>query len=235
MKPVAIFRHYRSEGPGYFAIALERLGLPWRLVRIDAGDPVPSDPHPYSGIAFLGGPMSVNDQLPWIDCVLSLIRASVSADVPVIGHCLGGQLLAAALGGAITLNPVKEIGWGEVTIANTPLAQHWFGAEATSFTSFHWHRETFSLPSGAQSLLASPYCANQAFALGKHFGMQCHVEMTAELIEDWCLSGAKEIAESPGPAVQTPDEILRNFDQRLAHLHALADRIYARWVEGLVL
>jgi len=84
-------------------------------------------------------------------------------------------------------------------------------------------------------LLASPYCANQAFALGKHFGMQCHIEMTAELIEDWCRSGAKEIAESPGPAVQTPDEILRNFDQRLAHLHALADRIYARWVEGLVL
>ncbi len=234
MKPVAIFRHYRSEGPGYFAIALERLGLPWQLVRIDAGEPVPSDPRAYSGIAFLGGPMSVNDPLPWIVSVLGLIRAAVRADVPVIGHCLGGQLMAAALGGVVTPNRVREIGWGEVTVANTPLAKHWFGSDAGSFTSFHWHGETFSVPAGAQPVLSSPYCANQAFVLGKHIGMQCHVEMTAELIEAWCRSGAKEIAENPGPAVQTPDEILRNFDRRLAQLHALADRIYARWVEGLV-
>ncbi len=235
MKPVAIFRHYRTEGPGYFAIALERRGLPWQLVRIDAGESVPSDPHAYSGIAFMGGPMSVNDRLAWIDPVLRLIRTAVSADVPVIGHCLGGQLMAAALGGAVTFNPIKEIGWGEVTVANTPLARHWFGADVTSFTGFHWHGETFALPPGAQPLLSSPYCANQAFALGKHFGMQCHVEMTAELIETWCRSGAKEITENPGPAVQTSEEIQRNLDQRLARLHALADRIYTRWVEGLVL
>ena len=235
MKSVAIFRHYHSEGPGYFAIALERLGLPWQLVRIDSGDPVPSDPRAFSGLAFLGGPMSVHDRLPWIERILVLIRAAVSADVPVIGHCLGGQLMAAALGGVVKRNPVKEIGWWDVTVAHTPLAQHWFGAEAASFTSFHWHGETFAPPPGAQSLLSSPYCENQAFALGKHFGMQCHVEMTAELIEAWCRSGANEIAESPGPAVQTPDAILRDLDRRLARLHALADRIYARWVEGLVL
>ena len=233
MKPVAIFRHFHTEGPGYFAIALERSGIPWRLLRLDAGEPVPEDPRAFSGIGFMGGPMSVNDRLPWIDPVLRLIRSAVQADVAVIGHCLGGQLMAAALGGAVRASPVKEIGWGAVTLTDVPVAQRWFGPDLAAFTSFHWHGETFSIPAGAQRVLSSVYCANQAFAYGKHFGMQCHVEMTAELIESWCRSGAREIAESAGPAVQTPAEIERDLDQRLARLHAVADRIYARWIEGL--
>jgi GMP synthase-like glutamine amidotransferase len=234
MKPVAIVRHFRTEGPGYFAIALERDAVPWTMIRIDQGDAVPVSPHAFSAIALMGGPMSVNDPLPWIRSVLELIRAAVAADVPVIGHCLGGQLLAAALGAAVTRSAVKEIGWGEVTVTDSPLARRWFGAEHARFDSFHWHGETFSIPSQAEHLLASRYCANQAFALGKHFGMQCHVEMTAELIEAWCHTGAQEIADSPGPAVQQPAEICRDMDQRLARLHRFADCIYARWLEGLV-
>lgn len=233
MKPVAIFRHFHTEGPGYFAIALERNRVPWRLVRLDAGEPVPEDPGAFGGIAFMGGPMSANDALPWIDPVLRLIRAAVARDIPVIGHCLGGQLMAKALGGVVTTNRVKEIGWGEVNLSDCLLAQRWFGADLTGFTSFHWHGETFTIPPGAQLVLSSRHCANQAFALGKHFGMQCHVEMTAELIESWCRSGADEIAAAAGPAVQSPAEIERDLDQRLAKLHAVADRIYARWLEGL--
>ena len=189
MKPVAIFRHFHSEGPGYFAIALERRGIPWRLVRLDAGDTVPAEPHGFSGIAFMGGPMSVNDRLPWIDPVLRLIRTSVDTDVPVIGHCLGGQLMAAALGGVVKANPVKEIGWGTVNLTNVPAARRWFGADLAEFTGFHWHGETFSIPPGAERVLSGPYCDNQAFALHKHFGMQCHIEMTAELtriFHDFC-------------------------------------------------
>jgi GMP synthase-like glutamine amidotransferase len=232
MKPVAIFRHFHTEGPGYFAIALERSRVPWHLVRIDAGDALPDDPRAFSGIGFMGGPMSVNDALPWIDPVLRLIRAAVAADVPVIGHCLGGQLMARALGGTVTRHPIKEIGWGEVTPSGAPVAQHWLGA-AAAFTGFHWHGETFSIPPGGQLVASSRHCANQAFALGKHFGMQCHVEMTAELIETWCRTGAQEIADSPGPAVQAPEEIESDLARRLADLHAVADRIYARWMEGL--
>ena len=81
--------------------------------------------------------------------------------------------------------------------------------------------------------MSSRYCANQAFVIGKHVAMQCHVEMTAELIESWCRTGAREIAASAGPAVQNPDEIERDMDCRLAELHAIADRIYARWLTGL--
>jgi GMP synthase-like glutamine amidotransferase len=233
MKPVVIVRHYRTEGPGYFAIYLERCGLPWRLVRLDAGDPLPADPSTIGGIAFMGGPMSVNDDLPWIEAACALVRGCVEADVPVLGHCLGSQLMAKALGGRVSANRAKEIGWGEVQVVPVPEARRWLGEERT-YKVFHWHGETFSLPPGAVRVLSSSLCDNQAFVLGKHFAMQCHVEMTAELIEAWCHSGAEEIAQSPGPGVQSPAAIEHDLSTRLAALHRLADRIYGRWVQGLM-
>jgi len=233
MKPVAIFRHFHSEGPGYFATYLERIGRPWQIVRIDAGDPMPAGVDGFAGLAFMGGPMSVNDPLPWISPVLALIRAAVERDVPVIGHCLGGQLMSKALGGTVSRNPVKEIGWGEVRIADDPVARDWFGEAPGRFLSFHWHGEAFTVPPGGRAVLASDHCANQAFVLGRHIGMQCHVEMTPELIAAWCRSGAEEIAASTGPAVQSPEEIQRDLYSRLSRLHRAADRIYERWVAGL--
>ena len=232
MKPVAIFRHHPTEGPGYFATYLSRCGRPWQLIRIDAGEPVPSDPSSFGGIALMGGPMSVNDPLPWIAPITELIRSCVSADVPVIGHCLGGQLMAKAMGGNVTRHHCKEIGWGEVRAAESVVARRWFGAEGR-FEVFHWHGDTFSLPAGATHLLASDFCENQAFALGKHIGMQCHIEMTCELIESWCVSGADEIAASSGQAVQRPEEIQRDLAGRLSRLHGIADHVYAHWVAGL--
>ncbi|MBM3356637.1 MAG: type 1 glutamine amidotransferase [Betaproteobacteria bacterium] len=235
MKPVAIFRHAAIEGPGYFATYLERNRIPWRLVKVDEGEPVPENPREFSGLAFMGGPMSVNDDRAWIAPVLRLIRAAVEADVPVLGHCLGGQLMARALGGEVTRNAVKEIGWGRVDVAEAPAASAWFGARTESFNAFHWHGETFSIPPGAARIASTPHCANQAFALGKSLGMQCHVEMTRELVESWCKSGAREIARNlpKSPAVQPVEEITRELDARLEALHRVADRVYERWIAGL--
>lgn len=234
MKPVAIFRHARSEGPGYFATFLKEKNIPWRLIEIDAGEVPPADVHAFSGLVFMGGPMSVNDDLPWISPVLSLIRQAVAADIPVLGHCLGGQLMAKALGGTVGRNPVKEIGWGEVTVADSQLAKAWFG-DATTFTAFHWHGETFSLPPGAANILASAYCANQAFALGKHLAMQCHVEMTAEMVKEWCEIGAGEIAAAQAsPGVHTPETIQENLPERVKALNAQAAAVYSHWIMGLV-
>jgi hypothetical protein len=234
MKPVAIFRHLHTEGPGHFATFLERHGIPWQLVRIDAGDAVPADVQAFSGFAFMGGPMSVNDDLPWIAPVLELIRGAVDANIPVLGHCLGGQLMSKALGGTVTANPVKEIGWGDVSLRAGAEAQRWFGHAGNTFRSFHWHGETFTIPPGAQQLLSSAYCANQAFALGPHLGMQCHIEMTPEMIASWCESGAREIARSSdSPGLQQAAEIHANLDERLRGLHAVADGVYARWIENL--
>ena len=91
MKPVAIFRHARSEGPAYFATYLERRAIPWKLIALDEGRAVPKDARRFSGFAFMGGPMSVNDDLPWIKPALELVREAVRKDVPALGHCLGGQ------------------------------------------------------------------------------------------------------------------------------------------------
>ena len=235
MKPVVIMRHAPTEGPGYFATYLERHGVPWRVVKVDAGEPLPEDTRACSGLAFMGGPMSVNDDLQWITAALALIRRAVADDVPVLGHCLGGQLMAKAMGGQVTRNPVKEIGWGKVDVVASPEAERWFGAPVASFESFHWHGETFSIPPGATRLASSAHCENQMFALGPHLGMQCHVEMTPELIRAWCNDWGKEVSALAArvASVQTPDEMTAGLEQRVRALNAVADRLYARWMERL--
>jgi GMP synthase-like glutamine amidotransferase len=233
MKPVGIFRTARSEGPGYFATYLERRSIPWQLVALDQGESVPREPRAYCGLAVMGGPMSANDELPWIAPLLELLRNAVRQEVPVIGHCLGGQLMSRAFGGAVRHNPVREIGWGEVQVADNGVAREWLGA-VQAFESFHWHGETFSIPPGGTRVLEGPHCTNQAFALGKHFGMQCHVEMTAELVRTWLSTGAEEIQQhQKSPAVQSPAQIENDLEPRLDRLHQVADRIYDRWTEGL--
>jgi GMP synthase-like glutamine amidotransferase len=232
MRPIAIFRFANIEGAGYLGEFLEGHNLPWQLIAIDQGETVPTDPQAYSGLVFMGGPMSVNDDLPWLPPLFALIRKAHAADIPLLGHCLGGQLIAKALGGVVSRNPAKEIGWLPLEISDVPEAQHWFG-EIKHFLGFHWHGETFSLPPGAVRLASSADCANQAFALGKHLGMQCHVEMTADMILDWCESGAGEIAANPIPTVQQPQQMQIDMQQRLEALHAVAGRLYTQWLKGL--
>lgn len=233
MKPVAIFRHARIEGPGYLGTFLTDQGVPWQLIRIDAGDALPQNMQAYSGMVLMGGPMSVNDALPWISPLLGLIRDADQSDIPLLGHCLGGQLISKSLGAEVSRNPVKEIGWGEVQVIQGAESADWFGS-ATGFEVFHWHGETFALPVGAKLLLVSSHCRHQAYALGKHLVLQCHVEMTADMVRDWCAAGMQELASETGnAAVQRADEMQRDLPQRINKLNALADRIYGRWIQGL--
>ena len=235
MKPVAIFRHSPSEGPGYLATYLDERSVPWTLLKIDEGSAVPEDPGSFSGLVFMGGPMSVNDDLPWIAPELELIRHAVRDGIPVLGHCLGAQLMSKALGGTVSRNPVKEIGWGAISVPADPVARDWFG-ELSTFVSFHWHGETFTVPPGAQRIASSEHCVNQAFALGKHLGMQCHVEMTAELVLGWCKDWHKEVSSLAvhAASVQTPEEMQRDLDAHIRALNRVAASLYDRWIEGLV-
>ncbi len=234
MKPIAIFRHAPSEGPGYFATFLDSNRIPWQLFRIDAGDAVPTDASQFGGLVFMGGPMSVNDDLPWIPHSLALIRQAAERGIPVLGHCLGGQLMAKALGGSVERNPVKEIGWGEVAAADNAAAHAWFG-DTARFDAFHWHGETFTLPPRAELILSSPYCVNQAFVLdGKHLAMQCHVEMTGEMVRDWYTVGADEVvAASSSPAVQSAEAATTGLERRVAALNAVSEKLYRKWIGGL--
>ncbi len=179
--------------------------------------------------------MSVNDPLPWIAPVCSLIRWAVAEGVPVIGHCLGGQLMSKALGGAVTKNPLKEIGWGSVVGTAGEIATRWLGAFAgKSAMAFHWHGETFSLPDGASHLLASAHCNNQMFALGPHLGMQCHVEMTPEMIATWCRQWADEaLVDGDLPSVQNPEQMQAQIAGRLPEMRQLSEQLYSVWIKGL--
>jgi len=235
MKPVAVFRHAPTEGPGYFATFLDEHRIDWRLIRLDEGEPVPATAAGFAGLAFMGGPMSANDALPWTGPVLALIRDAVRREVPVIGHCLGGQLLAKALGAAVTRNPVKEIGWHRVDVENTPEAREWLGPDLRAFTTFQWHGETFAIPPGGHRILRGAHCENQAYVVsGRHLGMQCHVEMTPELVRSWCETGAQEIAQSrASPAVQEGAYIEAQAGDRLPVLTDTARRLYTRWIRGL--
>ena len=229
MKPVAIFRHSPGEGPGYFATFLDQHSIPWRLFKLDEGEAPPASPNEFSGLCFMGGHMSVNDDLPWIPPVLELIRGAVKQDIPVIGHCLGGQLMSKALGGVVSLNPVKEIGWGKVRV----LDDEWLpGTE--DFLSYHWHGETFTIPEGARRVMESEYCGNQAFALGPHLGLQCHVEMTEDMVKNWSTGGAREIERAGEiPSVQKQPQQLDQVEKKLDELHTIADKLYTKWISNL--
>ena len=119
-------------------------------------------------------------------------------------------------------------------MTDNDLARLWFG-DVKRFDSFHWHGETFSLPRNAVLLLSSKHCPNQAYAIGKHLAMQCHVEMTEQMIRDWCEIGGQEIAASAGsPAVQSVTVMQAEMGDRLPELHRVAAQLYRNWLRGLV-
>ena len=232
MQEILIFRHAAGEGPGYFARFLDRHELRYRIIRIDQNEPVPVSIGDSSAVVLMGGPMSVNDPLPWIPEVLRLIKEAMAADRPVLGHCLGGQLLSKALGGTVVSNGMREIGWFPVRRAPSTAANDWLRALPSEFETFHWHGETFSIPDGASRILSSDACVNQAFAVGKALALQCHVEMLPSMVQDWARIGHEEIA-TPSATIQSAGQMTEALEQRISRLHQVADAIYTRWLQGL--
>jgi GMP synthase-like glutamine amidotransferase len=233
MRPVAIFRFSPTEGPAHFAEWLNAHDIRWEIVAIDGGAPVPADPRAFAGIGLMGGPMSVTEALPWRAPAASFLRQAVECDVPVIGHCLGGQLLAHALGAPVFRAPAPEIGWIEVDAPDAASRSEWFGGHER-FTAFQWHYDVFDLPAGARRVLANAFHPNQAYVVDDlHIGFQCHVEMTRDLVETWCRTGAEELPAASSPSQQSRADILRDVNGRVATLNGIADCIYDRWARNL--
>jgi len=233
MQPLLIFRHIACEGPGYLGDVLGREHIPYKVVSIDQGDPLPTSIANVSGLVFMGGPMSVNDPLPWVEAELALIRSAAETGIPVLGHCLGGQLIAKALGGTIQANPVKEIGWHPVEHVDNACARDWLADLPARFDAFHWHGETFTLPAGATPILRSQYCENQAFVLDNILALQCHVEMKADMVAEWAGAYAHELAQ-PSESVQSAEEMTQNLPARIGVLQTAADVLYQRWLRPLM-
>ncbi|MDH5287612.1 MAG: type 1 glutamine amidotransferase [Betaproteobacteria bacterium] len=233
MRPVAIFRFSPGDEPGRFAHWLDAHGVPWRLIALHEGEVVPADARAFAGIGTMGGPMSVNDALPWVAPMEALMRDAVAAGVPVIGHCLGGQLLAKALGAKVGTARTTEIGWIDVEATDDAAAGEWFGGR-TRFATFEWHYEAFELPPGAQRVLTNAFNENQGYVIdGRHVGFQGHVEMTAEIARGWIANSPDELPASSDASMQSAADILANLDARVAALNAVADAIYSRWATNL--
>jgi GMP synthase-like glutamine amidotransferase len=236
MNPVLIFRHIECEGPGYLADFLDRQKIPFNMVCIDQNDPIPEQLDNISGLVLMGGSMSVNDDLPWIEPELKLIKQAVEKNLPVLGHCLGGQLISKALGGSISKNPVKEIGWHyveNVEQANNEQANSWLASVPTRFEAFHWHGETFSVPDGATTILKSEQCENQAFCINNTLALQCHIEMTADMVTQWVDLYGHELDET-GSHIQSANEILASLQTRIDAMQTIADCVYTKWAEPMI-
>jgi len=232
VKSILIFRHIACEGPGYLGDYLTSRDIPFQTICLDQGEEVPEDHGASSGLVFMGGPMSVNGPLPSLEKELNLIRTAHQENIPVLGHCLGGQLISKALGGEITSNPVPEMGWYPVSGYDNALSIDWLKDLPEQFEVFHWHGETFSLPDGAVPLLQSDVCKNQAFILGSSLAFQCHVEMKDNMVEEWFDVYEADVPE-PSPSVQSREQMLENLKKRIQNSKAVADVFYEKWLSGL--
>jgi len=224
VKPVAIFRFARSEGPAYFATVLERSSIPWTLIALDEGAKVPRDAAAYSGLAFMGGPMSANDALPWIAPVIELTRDAMRRDLPTLGHCLGGQLMARAFGGEVTRNSIAEIGWGEVSATPEASQDRLFRVFQPTETVFQWHGDVFDLPRRATLLALSRACPHQAFRYGTSvYGLLFHLEVDRGELEEWLRQ--PEMAAEAREASVLDDITVRSGDH-LPRLGGLARDVF---------
>jgi len=229
-KVVKIFRHVDCEGPGYLLTVLERNKIPYQIVKVDEDENIPTSLENALALVFMGGGMSVNDELPWIDQECDLIHEAKSLGIPVLGHCLGAQLMAKALGAKIYENRAKEIGWFDVF--STTDSAYFAGIDLPE-EFFHWHGETFTLPEGATNILSSEHCENQCFIIGNMIGFQCHIEMTEALVQEWVQRFSEQLASNIS-TVQTPEVILQDLSERVRVLNNAADKIYQYWIDNFL-
>lgn len=225
-RKVLAFRHAPFEHLGRIADSLTPQGIACEYVDLHRGGGH-QDIRAAAALIFMGGPMSANDDLLYIRQELDLIGDAVSLGKPILGVCLGAQLIAKALGARVYPNAVREIGWFPV---------HWTGAAARDpllrgltapETVFHWHGETFDLPAGAELLASSDACRQQAYRVGENiYGLQFHLEVTPEMVADWCTQDANcgDMRE-----IETPIDPYANADR----LKELAGLVFGRW-SGLI-
>ena len=225
---VLVFRHAPLEDVGYIGRALARHGFGCDFPDLYANPEGIASMESFSGLILMGGSMSVNDDLPWIPREIACIRQALDRGLPVLGICLGSQLIAKALGSRVYPNSVKEIGFAPVCFTESAASDRLFTGFTGPETVLHWHGETFDLPLGAEHLAWSDNCRNQAYRAGANvYGLQFHLEVTPEMLGNW----VRENAACGGlHEVQTPID---------PHAHAgrlreIATTVFDRWCSLLL-
>jgi GMP synthase-like glutamine amidotransferase len=234
MKPIAIFQFDRMNHPSEFGAFMASQKMPVRLLRLDLEAKVPENLHEYSAYCLMGGPMMVDDDLPWMLPALRLIDAAMHADIPVIGHCLGAQLMAHALGARVAPHPYHQIGWDTLQLEDNAAAKYWFGTAAgTAVPVAHWHFEAFEIPKAATRIGTHRHSPNQVFALGPHIAFQPHIELNETNFLHWFENSGSLRQRYPGGWVQEETEVRAQMPQNLPLMQAFAKSVYAKWLEGV--
>jgi GMP synthase-like glutamine amidotransferase len=211
MAELLVLQHLPLEGPGLIAECAAERGHTIRLLDLSSGAPLPPARVPGQILVVMGGPMGVGDlgnpSYPWLADELELLRQRLDQKAPVLGICLGAQLLAAAGGGGAEPllvgdppRPLREVGWGAVTFTATAASEPVLSGLAASELVLHWHGDRIVLPPEAVLLASSLHCREQAFRIGQHaWGLQFHGEMDAAGIEGWLTADADYVREALGP------------------------------------
>ena len=223
--------HVPFEGLGAIGPELDRLGLTPTPVHLYAGDPLP-DPAAPAALIVMGGPMGVGDEAdhPWLAGEKRFLGTVLARGIPVLGVCLGAQLLATALGAAVRRNPQPEIGWFPIRRAPQATRSAIGRCLPEEMTVFHWHGDTFDIPAGALRLCSSHACTNQGFVLDERVvGLQFHLETTPEVAQELVERCADRL--TPGPFVQTPEQIL-SPDAPYAENRAVLGRLLEQWLHA---
>ena len=228
---IAVIRHVPQEGLGLVEKIFEEAGVSFQY--LDAfQNPFPTvDLEHISALVVLGGPMGVyeTDRYPFLSKEIELLKEAIRRKTPTLGICLGSQLLAAAGGAKVYRGPRKEIGWFPVEINTAGGRDTLLKHCAPESMVFHWHGDTFDVPSGAAHLASSERYPHQAFRIGDHaWGFQFHLEMTEPMIRDWV-----EMAEEKSK-IQDPDwnacEILTQTPCFLPQMEALTRKVFGEFI-----
>ncbi len=228
MSHVTCFQHIDCEGPGSLLEVLRSKGIRVELLKPFQGDAVPA--RLGDGLVVLGGPMGVYEEsrYPWMTAELNAIRKCLDSSLPVLGVCLGSQMLAHAAGGRVFKGPSQEVGWFPITLTERGHLDPLLLGLPKEFNAFHWHGDTFTLPTGAALLAGSTAYPHQIFRVGPNtYGFQCHLEVTEEMVKSWMEVYAKELRPQGGPLA--PEPIENRLAENAKELNGLAERVFTRF------
>ncbi|MDH5611869.1 MAG: type 1 glutamine amidotransferase [Gammaproteobacteria bacterium] len=227
--PLYIVCHAAFEPAAYLCTYLDKKNISYKKISGIHDELAALDLDTVSGLVFMGGRYSVNDDLPWLADEIKLIQRAIEKDVPLMGICFGAQLISKALGAEVSKAEHMETGWHAIKADISRLADiHTLDLDDT-FEVFEWHEDTFSMPVDAIPIFSGHNLENQGYLYGNTLTMQFHLEMTEYMVNDW-LRRYCDCMPKASKSVQCPEEITGNLTERLNNLHAVADKIYDWWL-----